>query len=78
MLLMISSLPMMTELVLSPPSMTWVQTGHTRLVQLSAQPRVLGKTKCTKNKKHNSFLFLVVRPGAPPSVLAPSSDARSP
>ena len=25
-----------------------------------------------------SFLFLVVRPGAPSSVLAPSSDARSP
>ena len=26
----------------------------------------------------NSFLLLVVRPGAPSSVLAPSSDARSP
>ena len=26
----------------------------------------------------SSFLFLVVRPGAPSSVLAPSSDARSP
>ena len=26
----------------------------------------------------SSFLFLVVRPGAPTSVLAPSSDARSP
>ena len=26
----------------------------------------------------NSFLFLVVRPGAPSSVLDPSSDARSP
>ena len=25
-----------------------------------------------------SFLFLVVRPGAPSSVLAPSSDAKSP
>ena len=25
-----------------------------------------------------SFLVLVVRPGAPSSVLAPSSDARSP
>ena len=26
----------------------------------------------------SSLLFLVVRPGAPSSVLAPSSDARSP
>ena len=26
----------------------------------------------------SSFLFLVVRPGAPSSLLAPSSDARSP
>ena len=26
----------------------------------------------------SSFLFLVVRPGAPSSVLAPSRDARSP
>ena len=26
----------------------------------------------------NSFLLLVVRPGAPSSALAPSSDARSP
>ena len=26
----------------------------------------------------SSFLLLVVRPGAPSSVLAPSSDARSP
>ena len=26
----------------------------------------------------SSFLFLVERPGAPSSVLAPSSDARSP
>ena len=26
----------------------------------------------------SSFFFLVVRPGAPSSVLAPSSDARSP
>ena len=26
----------------------------------------------------SSFLFLVVRPGAPSRVLAPSSDARSP
>ena len=26
----------------------------------------------------SSFLFLLVRPGAPSSVLAPSSDARSP
>ena len=26
----------------------------------------------------SSFLFLVVRPGDPSSVLAPSSDARSP
>ena len=26
----------------------------------------------------SSFLFLVVRPGAPSGVLAPSSDARSP
>ena len=26
----------------------------------------------------SSLLFLVVRPGAPSSILAPSSDARSP
>ena len=33
-----------------------------------------GDTRPTKRR----FLFLVVRPGAPSSLLAPSSDARSP
>ena len=40
--------------------------------------RDLKKLRCLYVCSYSSFLFLVVRPGAPSSVLAPSSEARSP
>ena len=38
----------------------------------------LSSKGCKSMLATRSFLFLVVRPGAPSSVLAPSSKARSP
>ena len=36
------------------------------------------RSQCQREKAPSSFLFLVAMPGAPSSVLAPSSKARSP
>ena len=41
-------------------------------------PQNQGRPRPVWEKTPRSFLFLVVRPGAPSSVLVPSSDARSP
>ena len=45
--------------------------------QASLAPAMRG-SKAWVQLAPSSFLFLVVRPGAPSSVLAPSSDVRSP
>ena len=62
--------------------MTLFETSHGDLVE-EPRPLPLNPVICSEPRPKqsiafvlsSSFLFLIVRPGAPSSVLAPSSDA---
>ena len=62
----------------TPPNRTSAQTGRKDLQRKdagSAEGLHPSSDDLVTSCYYSSFLFLIVRPGAPSSVLAPSSDA---